>query len=90
MQRDFLFIVSFILHNTLVIKEEILFFFYFPDVTMAQEPKVIQLVSGLGLNLGLALSHCIVNNVLSPKYKAKVFVLLFLIIVTGKYGINIL
>lgn len=55
---------------------------------MVQGPKVIWLVSGLGLNLGLALSQCIVNNVLSFRYKAKVFVLLLPVIVTGKYGIN--
>lgn len=57
---------------------------------MVQEPEVTWLVSGLGLNLGLALYQYIVNNVLSFKYRAKVFVLLLPVTVTGKYGINIL
>lgn len=48
------------------------------------------MVSGLGLNLGIALSQYIVNNVLSFEYKAKVFVLLLPVIVTGKHDINIL
>lgn len=47
-------------------KKAITLFFYFPDgTTIVQEPTVIWMVSGLGLNLGIALSQYIVNNVMS-------------------------
>lgn len=76
-----------------MIKEEKLFFFFSflsNSTILIQRPKLIRLVIGLGLNLGLALSHYIVNNVLSFKYKVKVFVLLFPVIMTGKCAINTL
>lgn len=76
------FILSFNPHNTFVIKEETLFFFsfYFPNCTTMTQ----RLVSGLGLHLDLAVSHHNANNVLSFKSEAKVFVLLYLAIMTGK------